>query len=146
MVASVGPMASIKRWNGYPRKATSSASEATASTQQIDEKNPELAGNRPESDDQSAAENQGQDADQQHSPAQRGTQTKLSLPAGTEDQAHAADGLAAPIEYARHCGVAQHQQKEQNAALDERKPNSGGQGRWRRGPKCSGQYRSRSRR
>src|SRR6202050_2991429 len=30
-VARVGPMASIKRWKGYPRKATSSASEATAS-------------------------------------------------------------------------------------------------------------------
>src|SRR6201999_3634421 len=25
MVAMVGPMASIRRWNGYPRKATSSA-------------------------------------------------------------------------------------------------------------------------
>ena len=32
IVANVGPMASINRWKGYPRKATSSASDATASS------------------------------------------------------------------------------------------------------------------
>ena len=93
--------------------------------QKIDDQNPELTRNCPEGDDQSAAEDQRQNARQQHAPAQRGAQAELSLPAGTENQAHGADGFALAVEGARHRGVAENQQKQQNAALEKRKPQSG---------------------
>ena len=40
--------------------------------EQIDDEDSELARNSPESDDQTTAQDQGQDAGQQHGPTQRG--------------------------------------------------------------------------
>ena len=92
--------------------------------QEIDEKNPKLARNQPKGDDQSAGEHQGQNARNQHAPAQGGAQAKFPLPAGTENQAHVANGLALAVQCASHRAVADDQQKEQNAAFDELAPDS----------------------
>ena len=106
--------------------------------QQIDEENSELARNRPEGDDQSAAKNQRQNADQQHPPAQRGAQAKLALPAGTDDQTHVTDGFALAIEYPAHRGEAHHQRERAKRCARRGEPTHRSQGRWLREPKCSG--------
>ena len=122
-----GLVASISRWKGYPRNATSSAKPGDSQHSQIEKDQPELALRGVERNNKPTDKRNGQHTGNHPAPSQRRAERKLSAPAGASNKAHRLDGFALVLASVPHARVSDDQKKKQNRTIGKLQPISGGQ-------------------